>query len=122
MYYVDQPPFINAVALIQTDLGPLELLTLVKSLEQSQGRTTTFANGPRVIDIDILSYGSLIYTFQPRSGPAVQIPHARMEERRFVLEPLAELCPEHFIPGKPLIRDMLRRVASQPLKRVDAEL
>jgi len=119
MYYVDQPSFVNAVILAETDLAPLELLTLIKSIEHSQGRQATFRNGPRLIDIDILTYGSLVYSFKQKDGEELVIPHPRLAERRFVLEPLAELSPEHSIPGKPTIREMLARVQAQPLTRLD---
>ena len=86
--YKDQPPFLNAVCQVITSLSPLELLTLVKGIETSMGRTPSFPNAPRVMDIDILLYGDCVIDI-----PQLTVPHPRMMERAFVLVPLAELAP-----------------------------
>lgn len=91
--YLDQPSFINAVCSAITDLCPEELLGAAKGIEEQMGREPTFLNGPRLIDIDILSYGDRILD----TGDLV-IPHPRMAERSFVLVPLAEIAPDWLHP------------------------
>jgi 2-amino-4-hydroxy-6-hydroxymethyldihydropteridine diphosphokinase len=87
--YADQPRFLNAVALLETDLGPDELLARTSTIEQAHGRQRSFANAPRTLDIDILFYNELII----RSA-TLTIPHPRLPERAFVLVPLAEIAPD----------------------------
>lgn len=87
--YVDQPPFLNQVIEAQTDLSPYRLLHHLKSIERRLGRTATFRYGPRLIDLDILFFGSQILDLD-----GLLIPHPRLAERAFVLVPLAELAPE----------------------------
>jgi len=86
--YADQPAFLNMVIEGQTLLPPLDLLAQLKDLEQTLGRTPTFRNGPRLIDLDILFYDDLLL-----DTPALVIPHPRLHERTFVLVPLAQLAP-----------------------------
>jgi 2-amino-4-hydroxy-6-hydroxymethyldihydropteridine diphosphokinase len=97
--YADQPDFLNMVVGLETDLSPRDLLAAVKRIERDMGRTPTFRNGPRVVDIDILLYGD-----RRVDEPGLVIPHPRMGERAFVLEPLAEIAPElaarHACPAK----------------------
>ncbi len=87
--YEDQPDFINAVVEIETALHPHDLLSAVKRIEREMGREETFRFGPRSIDIDILLYGDRVV-----DEPDLTIPHPRMHERLFVLEPLARIAPE----------------------------
>ena len=84
-----QGPFLNAVAAGDTPLAPEELLAACLAVEHELGRVRAEPNGPRTIDIDILFFGPLV-----RDGPAPIVPHPRLHERRFVLEPLAEILPE----------------------------
>lgn len=91
--YLDQPDFLNMVCQGQTSLAPEALLTHLKSLEKALGREETFRNGPRVIDIDILFYDDLCY-----QSERLAIPHPRMNERAFVLVPLAEIAPSFVDP------------------------
>jgi GTP cyclohydrolase-4 len=84
--YVAQPPFLNAVCCAQTDLGPMQLLSLIKGIEASMGRVPSFPNAPRPIDLDIIFYGDLVV-----ETPELTIPHPRLGERAFVLIPLFEL-------------------------------
>jgi len=101
--YADQPWFLNQVFELETTLTPHELLALCNEIEHDCGRVRTFQNAPRTLDLDILLYGDLIV-----SDPNLVIPHPRMAERRFVLEPLAEMAPELPHPiEKKTIRELL---------------
>ena len=82
----DQPPFVNAVALVETALAPRDLLAALKHIEADAGRVATVRWGPRVLDLDILTYGDLDV-----DEPDLVIPHARLRERAFALVPLAEI-------------------------------
>ena len=89
--YLDQPDFVNAAALLETPLGPLELLRELLALEHAMGRDRTAAapaKGPRIIDLDLLLYADLVL-----ADPELILPHPAMHQRRFVLEPLAEIAP-----------------------------
>jgi 2-amino-4-hydroxy-6-hydroxymethyldihydropteridine diphosphokinase len=90
----DQPRFLNTVAEAKTHLEPIELLMMIKTIEKTLGRKSTLRNGPRVIDMDILLYGS-----QQVSLPELEIPHPRLLERVFALAPLADLAPDLRPPG-----------------------
>ncbi|MDE1154545.1 MAG: 2-amino-4-hydroxy-6-hydroxymethyldihydropteridine diphosphokinase [Acidobacteriaceae bacterium] len=94
--YVDQPDFVNAAAVLETDLSALPLLRALLALEQNFGRDRTAgpAKGPRTLDLDLLLYGQ-----QVLAEPELILPHPAMRERRFVLEPLAEIAPEWMYPG-----------------------
>jgi 2-amino-4-hydroxy-6-hydroxymethyldihydropteridine diphosphokinase len=87
--FSDQPDFLNAVAEIETDLGPRELLAVLDAIERRIGREETFKWGPRIIDLDILLYGDQIL-----KEDNLEIPHPEMQHRAFVLTPLAEIAPE----------------------------
>ncbi len=89
MGFLDQPWFLNMVAEAETDFSPRAALRHARAIERALGRKRTFKNGPRIIDIDLLLYDDLIY-----DHPRLVIPHPRMCERRFVLDPLVELGPE----------------------------
>ena len=90
----DQPRFLNQVVEGQTSLSPEELLHFLKQIEIEMGRVKTIRFGPRLIDLDILLMGSLVY-----DSPDLTIPHPRMTERAFVMVPLAEIAPNLVIPG-----------------------
>jgi 2-amino-4-hydroxy-6-hydroxymethyldihydropteridine diphosphokinase len=90
----DQPDFVNACALARTDLAPLALLDLFKATEQAMGRRETRRWGPRVIDIDLLFYGDLVWRDE-----RLTLPHPGLLERAFVLLPLAEIAPDLTIAG-----------------------
>ena len=85
----DQPWFLNLVVEAETDLFPMQLLTRIQKIERQLGRKRTVAKGPRTIDIDILLFGNSVI-----DSASLVMPHPRMAERRFVLEPLAELAPD----------------------------
>jgi 2-amino-4-hydroxy-6-hydroxymethyldihydropteridine diphosphokinase len=109
-----QPWFLNQVVEVQTTLFPRQLLARTQKIEREMGRQRTVDKGPRVIDIDILLYGESTVRTE-----ALQIPHPRMADRRFVLEPLAELAPDLRHPvARKTIREMLARVADQKVRRL----
>jgi 2-amino-4-hydroxy-6-hydroxymethyldihydropteridine diphosphokinase len=89
----DQPDFLNAVARIQTDLPPADLLSAMSGIERRLGRMRHRRWGPRTIDLDILSYDRLVC-----HGPDLTLPHPRMHQRAFVLIPLAEIAPQFVHP------------------------
>ena len=107
--HTEQPSFLNAVCRAQTELGPLQLLSLIKGIEASLGRVPSFPNAPRPIDIDIILYGNLVM-----GTPELTIPHPHFEERAFVLIPLLEIAPDlhHPVSGYQ-IRDMAALVEGQ---------
>ena len=92
--YADQPPFLNAACRVETALSPRELLSAVKAVEAEVGRTPTFPNGPREIDVDIILYGDEIV-----EEDDLVIPHPRMAERAFVLVPLADVAADAVHPA-----------------------
>ena len=95
--YHDQPWFLNMAVEVETDLAPLALLATTQKIEAEMGRQRTIPKGPRTIDIDILFYANLVI-----ATPELEIPHPRLTERRFVLDPLSEIVPDlvHPITGK----------------------
>ena len=88
-YEAQGPDFINAVALVQTQLTPLELLHALQALELQSGRERPYINAPRTLDLDVIFYGDVLLT-----TPELTLPHPRWHERAFVLQPLAEIWPE----------------------------
>ena len=92
---LDQPRFLNGAAAIETDLPPRELLARLLATERSLGRTRDVRNGPRTIDLDLLLAGGVTL-----DEPGLTLPHPRLHERAFVLEPLAELDPQLVVPGR----------------------
>ncbi len=109
-----QPWFVNAVVEAETELFPKQLLARIEKIELELGRKRLRPKGPRTIDIDILLYGDSVMEM---SG--LTIPHPRLAERRFVLEPLAELAPDlrHPVTRKS-IREMLARVQGQAVRKM----
>lgn len=86
---IDQPWFLNGVIEAETELSPIQLMSTLLEIERGLGRERSVPKGPRLIDMDILLFGSQIVR-----TPEIEIPHPRMIERRFVLVPLAEIAPE----------------------------
>jgi 2-amino-4-hydroxy-6-hydroxymethyldihydropteridine diphosphokinase len=100
---VDQPRFLNAAAAVDTELSPRALLELLLSIERELGRTRDGPRfGPRTIDLDLLLYGEEVV-----DQPGLTVPHPRLHERRFALEPLAELDPDLAVPGRGPVQALL---------------
>ena len=91
--YADQPDFINAVAQLETGLPAERLLDELQALEARHGRVRSFRNAPRTLDLDLLLFGSLVMNTE-----RLTLPHPRMRERAFVLEPLREIAPDLELP------------------------
>jgi 2-amino-4-hydroxy-6-hydroxymethyldihydropteridine diphosphokinase len=101
--YQDQPWFLNLAIEIETSMNPLELLSLCREIETSCGRIRTFPNAPRTLDLDILFFEEVVMNEKD-----LVIPHPRLTERRFVLEPLAQIAPTIVHPVlKKSIRSLL---------------
>ena len=104
--FVEQPMFLNAAALVETELPPAELLARLLAIEQTLGRRREGPRfGPRTLDLDLLLYeGAEI------EEPGLHLPHPRLHERRFALEPLADLDPTLVLPGHGRVTDLLTRL------------
>ena len=102
---VEQGPFLNGAVQVQTDLAPRELLERLLDVEQRLGRARAERFGPRTIDLDLLLYGDEVI-----DEPGLTLPHPRLHERRFALEPLAELAPDLFVPGRGQVSALLAKL------------
>ena len=101
-----QPRFLNGAAALDTTLESRELLDRLLDVEQRFGRVRVPGeHGPRTLDLDLLLYGD-----EQIDEPGLTVPHPRLHERRFVLEPLAELAPGLVIPGRGTVESLLRGV------------
>jgi 2-amino-4-hydroxy-6-hydroxymethyldihydropteridine diphosphokinase len=109
-----QPDYLNTAALGQTELPPEAILALAKRLELAAGRRAGPRFGPRPLDIDLLLWGDLV-----TQRPELTLPHPRLRDRRFVLEPLAALAPDLLVPpdGR-RVRDLLETVLDQRVELV----
>ena len=105
---VNQPAFLNAVGEIETVLLPTDLLTRLKGIENELGRTGTEHWGPREIDLDILLYDGLVH-----NTDGLQVPHPRLEERRFALVPFRDIAPDVVHPISGLTIEELARQCSE---------
>jgi 2-amino-4-hydroxy-6-hydroxymethyldihydropteridine diphosphokinase len=105
----DGPDYINAVVALDTDLSALALLDQLQVLEQAAGRERSFPDAPRTLDLDLLLYDDACI-----DSPRLTVPHPRMDQRAFVLVPLAEIAPGL------VSEQQLRAVADQAITRVDA--
>jgi 2-amino-4-hydroxy-6-hydroxymethyldihydropteridine diphosphokinase len=101
--FTAQAWFLNAVARLHTTLGPQALLSVTQATERHLGRVVTFHWGPRLIDLDLLLYDALRL-----HEPYLTIPHAALQERRFVLVPLHELAPDLRLPCGAYVHELLR--------------
>ena len=111
---LDQPDFINAVAMLDTALSPRELLQELLALEARHGRVRSERNGPRTLDLDLLLLGDLVL-----HEPGLEVPHPRMHERAFVLLPLVQVSPDALIPGRGSVKDLATRLPDQGVTRID---
>ena len=98
----DQPQFLNGVAALETELTPRELLDVLLTVERRLGRERRERWGPRTIDLDLLLYGDEVI-----DEDGLTVPHPRLRERRFVLEPLADLAPKLVVPGLGGVEELL---------------
>jgi 2-amino-4-hydroxy-6-hydroxymethyldihydropteridine diphosphokinase len=107
--YVDQPRFLNGVVELETSLSARALLGVLLELERALGRDRSAGPpmGPRTLDLDLLLYGDATI-----DEPLLTVPHPRLHERRFVLEPLAELAPELEVPGQGTVQALLSKLDS----------
>jgi 2-amino-4-hydroxy-6-hydroxymethyldihydropteridine diphosphokinase len=105
--YVDQPRFLNGAAALETTLPARELLERLLAVERRFGRSRDDvpAQGPRTLDLDLLLYGDVEIV-----EPGLSVPHPRLHERRFVLEPLVDLDPDLEVPGQGRVEDILARL------------
>lgn len=120
MYVEDQPAFLNGVVVGKTELGPQKLLREIKQIEHDLGRKKRERNGPREIDLDLVVYGSLVL-----SSSELTLPHPRLAERRFVLEPMREVDGELRVPGLGTVNELAGNplLNEQRLERIaDADL
>jgi 2-amino-4-hydroxy-6-hydroxymethyldihydropteridine diphosphokinase len=105
-----QPDYVNTAVEVETALAPHALLAALKSIERTLGRTPAVRWGPRIIDLDLLLYGDAKI-----ETPDLVVPHAELGRRRFVLAPLADLCPELVVPGLDRsVRALLDVLADDP--------
>jgi len=106
--YLEQPRFLNGALLLETDLDPRTLMRELLAVERAMGRERlgAIAKGPRVIDLDLLLFGDWVLWAEE-----LILPHPRMEEREFVLEPLVEIAPEWVHPVLGVtVRELLERL------------
>ncbi len=111
----NQPDFINAVAALDTQLGADALLEELFAIEARFGRKRAYLHSPRTLDLDLLLHGD-----ETRRSAQLTLPHPRMHERAFVLQPLVEIAPDAFIPGHGAAVALLENVRDQALTRLEA--
>ena len=108
--YLDQPRFLNAAAVVETSLAPAALLTTLLEVERELGRVREGPRyGPRTVDLDLLLMDDLVL-----DEPGLELPHPRLHERAFALEPLSELDPALVVPGHGAVRQLLLSLQSSP--------
>ncbi|MGL6071065.1 2-amino-4-hydroxy-6-hydroxymethyldihydropteridine diphosphokinase [Craterilacuibacter sp.] len=111
--FIAQPDFINAVAELETTLDADDLLQALLAIEQASGRMRSFRNAPRVLDLDLLVYGDEV-----RHSEVLTLPHPRMHERAFVLQPLAQIAPDYMIGAHGTARELAARLGSAGIERL----
>ena len=104
---VDQPRFLNGAVALETELSARDLLDLLLDVERRFGRVREGVppQGPRTLDLDLLVYGD-----SRIDEPGLRVPHPRLHERRFALEPLVELAPDLVLPGRGAVSEILARI------------
>ncbi|WP_443641418.1 2-amino-4-hydroxy-6-hydroxymethyldihydropteridine diphosphokinase [Candidatus Njordibacter sp. Uisw_039] len=110
----DQDNFVNAVALIITELEPLSLLDELQTIEQQHQRVRERHWGPRTLDLDLLLFGE-----QSIQHPRLTVPHAQLSRRDFVVGPLLELCPELVLPSGTQLQELLQQCPIDGLICID---
>ena len=111
---VDQAPFYNALAVVETDLDPENLVARLLAIERRLGRVRTTRRGPRTIDLDLILHGDAVV-----HAEGVSVPHPRYRERRFVLEPLVTVWPEARDPDGTRVSDLLADVSDQDVRMIE---
>src|SRR5262249_40862114 len=109
---VEQPPYLNAAAALETTLGPHELLGVLLAVEADLGRVRDVRWGPRTCDLDLLLYGD-----ERIQTDDLVVPHPRLAERRFVLDPLLELDPDLHLPDGRALASLAPAITSQEVER-----
>jgi 2-amino-4-hydroxy-6-hydroxymethyldihydropteridine diphosphokinase len=108
--YLDQPPFLNGAVAVDTTLTPREVLDALLEVERELGRTRHGPRyGPRTVDLDLLLVDGIVL-----DEPGLTVPHPRLHERAFALEPLLEVDPDLVVPGHGRVADLLRLLESTP--------
>jgi len=105
--------YINAVACLDTSLAAHDLLAALQDIELAHGRERPYHNAPRTLDLDLLLYGDEVI-----ASPSLTVPHPRMHERAFVLQPLLEVAPDIVIPGHGPARHFAALVAGQTIVKI----
>ncbi|MEO7245061.1 MAG: 2-amino-4-hydroxy-6-hydroxymethyldihydropteridine diphosphokinase [Rubrivivax sp.] len=111
--FAEGPDYVNAVAALDTGLSPHALLGHLQALERAAGRTRTFTNAARTLDLDLLLWGAL-----ELDDPGLTLPHPRLHLRAFVLEPLAELAPDLVLPRHGPLAPWRSQAAGQRIERL----
>lgn len=112
--FAAQPDFVNAAVSIDTGLEPRALLDALKSIEIAAGRSRSFKDAPRTLDLDVLLYDDRVI-----DEPGLTVPHPRMHERAFALAPLVEIEPDAVVPGRGRAADLLARCAEQKIQKIN---
>jgi 2-amino-4-hydroxy-6-hydroxymethyldihydropteridine diphosphokinase len=114
----DQPDYVNAAAGLLTRLAPEALLETLQALEKQQGRVRARNDrwGPRVIDLDLLVYGSKVLSL-----PGLNLPHPGISERNFVLFPLCDIAPTLVVPGQGTVELLARQIGNETLQTLDVQ-
>jgi len=110
--WLDQPDFINAVVELETALSPRDLLTALLEIERNHGRLREYPNSPRTLDLDVLMYDDV-----KCDEPDLVLPHPRMHQRAFVLQPLLEIAPDSQIDGHGPVARLLELCKEQQIER-----
>jgi 2-amino-4-hydroxy-6-hydroxymethyldihydropteridine diphosphokinase len=102
---IEQPDYLNAVCIVESELPALDLLALLHGIEKTLGRERTEKWGPRTIDLDLIQYGSLL-----SSADELQLPHPRAHERRFVIEPWHSIEPDAILLTQGKVSEILEQL------------
>jgi 2-amino-4-hydroxy-6-hydroxymethyldihydropteridine diphosphokinase len=114
----DQPEYLNAVVVVESGLGPHELLQRALAVEQVFGRRRAVRWGPRTLDVDVITVGGLVLQ-EPAASPPLVLPHPRAAERAFVLLPWSAVDPAAALPGHGPVAELLATVGTAGVRRRD---